>query len=80
MENIFLSSSYTKSCEGAKKRQLCGRHPTCGNLGTNLAFLLIHESEENEIINFVNVIQPSQVCNFMQHFAWLHNATTPTAT
>lgn len=80
MENIFLSLSYTKSCESAKKRQLCRRYPNGGKLGTNLAFLLIHESEGNEVINFVNVIQPSQVCNFVQHLAWLHNATTPTAT
>jgi len=80
MENIFLSLSYTKSCESAKKCQLCRRHRNRSNLVTNLAFLLIHESEENEIINYVNVIQPSQVCNFVQHFAWLHNAITPTAT
>lgn len=59
MENILLSLSYTESCKSAKKRQLCRRHPNRDNLGTNVAFLLIHEFEENEIINYVNVIQPS---------------------
>ena len=55
----MLSLSYTESCKSAKKRQLCRRHPNSDNLGANVAFLLMYESEENEIINYVNVIQPS---------------------